>query len=86
MEMLRALSQSPPLKHPILFQFTGAEETLLQGSHGFASTHRWGKRVRTFIAGIPGIDSAPALCSLLLLRACACALGEIATRRSNRAH
>ncbi|KAL6262629.1 hypothetical protein P5V15_005422 [Pogonomyrmex californicus] len=50
LEILRIITQSPRiLKHSIIFLFNGAEENLLQGSHGFITQHPWAKEVRTFI-------------------------------------
>lgn len=50
MEILRALSQSPdPLVHAVIFNFNGAEETILQASHGFITQHPWANTIRAFI-------------------------------------
>lgn len=49
LEILRILSLTKP-ERPVLFMFTGAEETILQGSHMFAkSNHPWVKHVKAFI-------------------------------------
>uniref|UniRef100_A0AAG5CWP0 FXNA-like protease n=1 Tax=Anopheles atroparvus TaxID=41427 RepID=A0AAG5CWP0_ANOAO len=50
LELIRVLSREPRKpRHSIVFLFNGAEETPLQGSHGFITGHRWAKNVRAFI-------------------------------------
>ncbi|KAK7484073.1 hypothetical protein BaRGS_00024685 [Batillaria attramentaria] len=57
LEMLRALSRDEKsLRHNILFLFNGAEENILQASHGFITQHRWASTVRAFV----NLDSAGA--------------------------
>lgn len=50
LEILRIITQSPKiLKHSVIFLFNGAEENILQASHGFITQHPWAKNIRTFI-------------------------------------
>ncbi|XP_053698537.1 endoplasmic reticulum metallopeptidase 1-like [Sabethes cyaneus] len=50
LEILRVMSRTPGRnKHSIIFLFNGAEETLLQASHGFITQHPWAKQVKAFI-------------------------------------
>ena len=51
LEILRCLSSSSAsdLKHSVIFLFNGAEETILQASHGFVTQHPWAQEIQAFI-------------------------------------
>ncbi|XP_061182088.1 endoplasmic reticulum metallopeptidase 1-like [Saccostrea echinata] len=57
LEIIRIISRSPfKLKHNVIFLFNGAEENMLQASHGFITQHKWVKSIKTVI----NLDSAGA--------------------------
>ena len=68
LETLRALRQAPAPRHPIVFLFNGAEESLQQGSHAFSAHHPWAKDV----AAIVNLDSAGACVCCVCVYVCVC--------------
>ena len=52
LEVIRCLTESNAhveLSHSLVFLFNGAEENLLQASHGFITQHPWAKDIRVFV-------------------------------------
>nr|XP_022315970.1 endoplasmic reticulum metallopeptidase 1-like [Crassostrea virginica] len=57
LEIIKIISTSSvKLKHNVIFLFNGAEENMLQASHGFITQHKWAKSIKTVI----NLDSAGA--------------------------
>lgn len=51
LEVLRCIAQTRNLRftHGVVFNFNGAEENVLQASHGFITQHRWVDTIRAFV-------------------------------------
>lgn len=51
LEVLRCLAQARSFRftHGVVFNFNGAEENVLQASHGFITQHRWANTIRAFV-------------------------------------
>lgn len=51
LEILRCLAQTENFDfvHGVVFNFNGAEENVLQASHGFITQHRWVNTIRAFV-------------------------------------
>ena len=50
-EVLRCIAQTRWFRftHGVVFNFNGAEENVLQASHGFITQHEWAKTIRAFV-------------------------------------
>ena len=51
LEIIRCLAQARTFNfvHGVVFNFNGAEENVLQASHGFITQHRWVETIRAFV-------------------------------------
>ena len=51
LEVIRCLAHTRSFRftHGVVFNFNGAEENVLQASHGFITQHRWAETIKAFV-------------------------------------
>ena len=72
LEVVRCLAQTRNFRftHGVVFNFNGAEENVLQASHGFITQHRWVETIRAFV-NLEAAGAGPyQVCNSLSRKAC----------------